>query len=148
MKFEVVPYSHIGKAYLEKAPAELRSAFANDYTTQMAKSLNRTTDYFLNSSIQVEYDETNESAFIGASQPSAPFYRDINLIDLSLEEIKRRFGPIDNNIYLEPNSILFLDTGFSFFFEEMENESKPQQVGIFKKGYYDFILHLYEKTVF
>jgi hypothetical protein len=148
MKLEVVPYSHIGKASLEKPPSELRSVFSNDYSTQITKPLKRTTDYFLDASIQVEYDEANESAFIGASQPNAPLYNHINLIDLSLEEIKNRFGTIDNNIYTEPNSILFLDTGLCFYFEEMENESKPQQIGIFKKGYYNFILHLYDKIVF
>lgn len=148
MKLEVVPYNHMGKASLQKSPTELRSAFANDYSTQVAKSLNRTTDYFLDASIQVEYDEANESAFIGASQPNTPLYNGTNLIEMSLEEIKRRFGTIDSNIYVESNSILFLDTGICFYFDEMENENTPEQVGIFKKGYYDFILHMYEKTVF
>jgi hypothetical protein len=138
----------IGKAFLEKPPTELRSAFANNYSTQIAKSLERMTDYFLDASIQVEYDGTNESAFIGASPPIAPFYNGTNLLSMSLEQIKRRFGTNDDNIYIEPDSILFLDTGICFYFDEMESESTPRQAGVFKKGYYDFILHMYEKTFF
>jgi hypothetical protein len=148
MKLDVVPFSNIGVAYISKPPSEVRNAFGNDYSTLKPQPLARTTDYFLNASIQVEYDEGDESAFIGASEPNALTYQEINLLNVPFKEIKKWFGTVDKNIYLEPNSVLFLDTGLCFYFEEMEDKNKPQQVAIFKNGYYDFILDMYEKVVF
>jgi len=142
---EIIPYKRIGNIHLQMSMDDLRKLFDGKFSTQKGKFTPVTVDYFLNSSIQVEYDELNCVAFIGVTKPHATIFNGTNLMDLTFKEIRTLLSEIDANIYQDGCTITCLDQGLSFYASTVDDENFPEEIGIFRHGHFDGYLNDYEK---
>ena len=128
---EIIPYQQIGQFHLGKSMNDLRKEFHGKFSTGVLRNM----DYFFDSSIQVEYDENNETSFVGISSPLIAQLNGINLLDLTFKEIRIFLTKIGKIIYHDVSGITCLDLGLCFYASSVGDENKPEQVGIFRRGY-------------
>ena len=147
-QFAIYPYKKAGNLLLGQNKSEVHSLLNKKFDTLATETKFKAVEYYHEASIQIEYDENNRVIFIGLSNPIDPIYNDIHLLSLTKRRILQYFGGNDKRIYQEPNSLIFLDQGLCFYFNDLSDNSIPEQIAIFTKGYYDAILNLYNKVDF
>ena len=140
MELLIIPYQRIGKIYLNSTFQDIKHLYPSENIEMQANKV------FLDGhSLQIEF-VNDLAAYIGITQPSKAIYNGINLLDLTFLEILQLLSR-DSNIYMEPGVLLhFLDTGLCFYSDDMEHDTKPQQVAIFLRGYYDSVLNEFIKV--
>ena len=145
MELVIEPYSCIGSICLNKSRKDIRGLFYNNFTTFHRENLESESDHFLESTIEVEY-ENELSVLIAVDNQHQVKFREKKIFESTVGQLLDYLKSFEKNLYIDDVTILAIDAGISIYFED-EIEGYPRQIGIFSKGYYDEYLNLYEKVI-
>ena len=115
-KLDLVPHSGIGPIKLGESRTAIASVFSENGIKKSATQNN--SDYYIENSVQIEFDKNGFSWFIGVSQHSSydVFYHDADVFDVTAKTLFNLVSSKDNSgshefceyEYTFPNQILTL----------------------------------------
>jgi hypothetical protein len=146
MKFLIRPYFSVGKIKLGMRLEDVHNNINIPLNRKYSNDPNLFSEDNHKEGISIEY-ENNICNIIELHRPAEAIYNNTNLFAFSYKEIIKKFSKRDNNIYSDGAAVILLDTGLGFYFTELESNSYPKTISIFRKGEYDEFLYMFEKII-
>lgn len=133
----VYPKISADKIKLDDNIRLIRSLYENKYTSSEEDRL--INDYYHDEQIHVIYKD-EKAKFIGINLPLEVECNGINLSSMRYSQIRELFKNSKEK-YGDYNSLIFIDLGIGFYFEDDDQDPRPLQVGVFLKEIYSDVMN-------
>jgi len=133
-KHVIFPYKGTEEINIGMSLEEVRSLLGNDFENKPKVQDNITEIVSFNNGILLSFNN-KILEYIGFLKNVEAYFNGINMLSLTLAQIRQLFVN-DVNIIEDDSSIIFEDTGLSFYFSDKEENNTPDEMSIFKKNYY------------
>src|SRR3989344_2055872 len=131
-KHVIFPYKGTEEINIGMSLEEVRSLLGNDFENKPKVQDNITEIVSFNNGILLSFNN-KILEYIGFLKNVEAYFNGINMLSLTLAQIRQLFVN-DVNIIEDDSSIIFEDTGLSFYFSDKEENNTPDEMSIFKKN--------------
>jgi hypothetical protein len=133
MNIRLEPFKSIYTISLDDTRESIQGNFNGVFETQRNEIANSISDFYLDSLIEVEYQNERPVLIMVNLFDQDDVWMDNKLISkFSLKDVLNTFRDLDEEIYTDGNLVLLFNTGVGFYFDEDEDIVK--QICTFKKA--------------
>ncbi|MEI8644368.1 hypothetical protein P4S60_01645 [Pseudoalteromonas sp. Hal040] len=140
MRFNVTPLTGIDEIQFGMSLDEARNAISSSYNTfKRTPAAEHPCDFYENLGLFVYYDSFATVEALEFCEPALLYFKGINLVASSFEDIVKFLKSIDNAIELEGDSFTSYSLGIGGYSPDLGEDSNSacESVILFKDGYYD-----------
>jgi hypothetical protein len=135
MEMNIVPFEKVGDLLFGAKREEVRKLLGPDFETfRKAQWSTNTTDDYSALGLHLYYNKQDELEFVEMFPPAIPKFKEINLLQGTIEEVVKILQTFDANPETDGASYVFYKIGISLY-SESEDKS-VEAVSAFAKDYY------------